>query len=649
MDEKLERMKELIKLLNKASEMYYIYSSPIMTDYEYDKLYDELVKLENETHTTFSNSPTVNVETGVSESLEKVEHSTPMLSLAKTKVVDELCDFIGDKKGILSWKLDGLTIVLTYNHGKLVRGVTRGNGIIGEVVTENVKQFKNVPFTIPYKGELVVRGEAIIKYSDFNKMNDEFKNDDVQYKNPRNLCSGSVRQLDSKITAKRNVNCIIFALISTSDKMPNSKMEQFDWLESLGFEVVERKEVTSKTIPEVVKYYKERVQDYDIPSDGLVLTFDDTAYGLSLGMTAKYPRHSIAFKWKDETVETKLLSVDWSASRTGLINPVAVFEPVEIEGTIVSRASVHNISIMERLKLGIGDTIEVFKANMIIPQIASDFEESNNVVIPTLCPVCHHETSIVVNNGVKYLYCLNDFCHAKFIKKLDLFTSRNAMNIDGISEMVLTDLFNEGILNDYVDLYHLDKYKDTIINKEGFGEKSYQNMIDSVEKSRNVKIANFIYALGISEIGLSRAKLICKYCNNDIDKIRNISFEELSSIDGVGDVIATKWIEAFNNEDFISSFEKLLKEVNFVDSDNNNTTLDNLTFVITGSLNEFNNRDEMIEYIEKNGGKVVSAISSNVNYLINNDVNSTSTKNKKAHELGIKIISEKELLDMTNM
>ena len=648
MDEKLERMKELIKLLNKASEMYYIYSSPIMTDYEYDKLYDELVKLENETHTTFSNSPTVNVETGVSESLEKVEHSAPMLSLAKTKIVDELCDFIGDKKGILSWKLDGLTIVLTYNHGKLVRGVTRGNGIIGEVVTENVKQFKNVPFTIPYKGELVVRGEAIIKYSDFNKMNDESKNDDVQYKNPRNLCSGSVRQLDSKITAKRNVNCIIFALISTSDKMPNSKMEQYDWLESLGFEVVERKEVTSKTIPEVVKYYKERVQDYDIPSDGLVLTFDDTAYGLSLGMTAKYPRHSIAFKWKDETVETKLLSVDWSASRTGLINPVAVFEPVEIEGTIVSRASVHNISIMERLKLGIGDTIEVFKANMIIPQIASDFEESNNVVIPTLCPVCHHETSIVVNTGVKYLYCLNDFCHAKFIKKLDLFTSRNAMNIDGISEMVLTDLFDEGILNDYVDLYHLDKYKDTIINKEGFGEKSYQNMIDSVEKSRNVKIANFIYALGISEIGLSRAKLICKYCNNDIDRIRNISFEELSSIDGVGDVIATKWIEAFNNEDFINSFEKLLKEVTFVDSDNNNTTLDNLTFVITGSLNEFNNRDEMIEYIEKNGGKVVSAISSNVNYLINNDVNSTSTKNKKAHELGIKIISENELLDMTN-
>lgn len=646
MEQKLERMKELITLLNKASEMYYIYSSPIMTDYEYDRLYDELVKLENETHTTFSNSPTINVETGVSESLEKVEHSSPMLSLAKTKIVDELCDFIGDKKGLLSWKLDGLTIVLTYNHGKLVRGVTRGNGIIGEVVTENVKQFKNVPFTIPYKGELVVRGEAIIKYSDFNKMNDEFKENDVQYKNPRNLCSGSVRQLDSRITAKRNVNCIIFALISTSDTIPNSKTEQYNWLESLGFEVVERKEVTKETIPETVKYYKEKIKTYDIPSDGLVLTFDDTAYGLSLGMTAKYPRHSIAFKWKDETVETKLISVDWSASRTGLINPVAVFEPVEIEGTIVSRASVHNISIMNRLKLGIGDTIEVFKANMIIPQIAIDIEESNNVKIPKYCPVCHAETSIITNNDVKYLYCLNEYCHAKFIKKLDLFTSRNAMNIDGISEAVLSDLFEEGILNDYVDLYHLDKYKDLIINKEGFGEKSYQNMIDSINKSRKVKIANFIYALGINEIGLSRAKLICKKCNNDIDKVRNITFDELSVIDGVGEVIANNWIAAFNNKEFISSFEKLLNEIEFVDSNNDDNSLDNLIFVITGKVNEFSNRDEMVEFIEKYGGKVVSAISSNVNYLINNDVNSTSTKNRKAQELGVKIISEKDLIEM---
>ena len=382
-----------------------------------------------------------------------------MLSLAKTKSIDELSEFIGDKEGLLSWKLDGLTIVLTYKEGKLVRGVTRGNGIIGEVVTENVKKFKNIPFTIPYTGELVVRGEAIIKYSDFNKMNDEDNEDDMQYKNPRNLCSGSVRQLDSRVTAERNVNCIVFALISSSDKMPNSKEEQFEWLESLGFECVERVKVNKDNMRDMVLMYKDKIKDYDIPSDGLVLTFDDMAYGLSLGMTAKYPRHSIAFKWKDETVESKLLSVDWSASRTGLINPVAVFEPIEIEGTIVSRASVHNLSIMSRLKLGIGDTIEVFKANMIIPQIANDIEKTDNVEIPKYCPVCNHETSIVENNGVKYLYCLNDFCHAKFIKKLDLFTSRNAMNIDGISEQILAVLFKEGMLEDYSDIYHLDSIK----------------------------------------------------------------------------------------------------------------------------------------------------------------------------------------------
>ena len=513
MNDKINRIKDLVELLNKASVAYYIDSSPIMTDYEYDKLYDELVSLEKETGTVFANSPTVTVEASVSSSLEKVEHPSPMLSLGKTKNVDDLSDFLGDKKGLLSWKLDGLTIVLTYRDGKLYSGVTRGNGIIGEVVTNNVKRFKNIPFTIPFKGELVVRGEAIIKYSDFNRMNDEFSDDDIQYKNPRNLCSGSVRQLDSNITAQRNVNCIIFALISKEGDTPNSKEEQFEWLESIGFECVERRMVTKDSIYDAVEYYKERIIDYDIPSDGLVLTYDDTRYGLSLGTTARAPKHSIAFKWKDETVESKLLSIDWSASRTGLINPVAVFEPVEIEGTIVNRASVHNISIMKRLKLGIGDTVEVFKANMIIPQIAKDVEESNNFKIPAFCPVCNHETSIIINNGIEYLYCTNEFCHAKFIKKLDLFTSRNAMNIDGISEQILSKLFKEGMLNEYADLYHLDRYKDKIINFEGFGLKSYENMVNAVEKSRKVKIANFINALGISEIGLSRAKLICKECD----------------------------------------------------------------------------------------------------------------------------------------
>ena len=647
MNDKITRMKELIDLLNAASYAYYQNSEPIMTDYEYDKLYDELVLLEKETNTTLSNSPTVNVEVSISKELEKYEHKTPMLSLQKTKSIDDLSEFIMDKEGLLSWKLDGLTIVLTYKDGKLLRGVTRGNGIIGEVVTENVKRFKNVPFTIPYKGELVLRGEAIIKYSDFERMNNLMEDDDGAYKNPRNLCSGSVRQLDPNVTAERNVNCIIFALISKEDDLPNSKEEQFKWLESIGFECVQRMKVTKDTMYDAVMNYKSRIKDYDIPSDGLVLTFDDTKYGLSLGMTAKYPRHSIAFKWKDETVESILLDIDWSASRTGLINPVAVFEPIEIEGTIVSRASVHNISIMERLKLGIHDHIEVFKANMIIPQIARDVEESNNFKIPAFCPICNHETSIVENNGVKYLYCLNDFCHAKFIKKLDLFTSRNAMNIDGISEQILTRLFKENMIYDYADMYHLDKYKDEIINFEGFGLKSYENMISSIEKSRNVKIANFVYALGIPEIGLSRAKLICKYYDNDINKVRHATLEDLSQIDGVGEVIAEKFVETINNPEFNSSLDRLLEEVKFVDVKSEKTTLKDMVFVITGSLEHFNNRDEMIEYIEQNGGKVIGSMSSRVTYLINNDVTSTSTKNKTAKELGIPIISEEELLDMT--
>ena len=635
MDKKIARMKELIETLNYASKMYYQNSDPIMSDYEYDKLYDELVLLEKETNTTFANSPTVNVETEVSATLEKVEHPSPMLSLSKTKSIDDLEEFLGDKEGVLSWKLDGLTIVLTYNEGKLVSGVTRGNGIIGEVVTENVKQFKNIPFTIPYKGSLVIRGEAIIKYSDFNKVNDDRDEDDIIYKNPRNLCSGSVRQLDSSITASRNVNCIIFALISASDEIPNSKFEQFKWLQSLGFETVECFKVTKNSVRNEVLKFKEKIVSYDIPSDGLVLTYDDSAYGISLGSTAKAPRHSIAFKWKDETVESKLIKVDWSVSRTGTINPVAVFEPVEIEGTIVSRASVHNLSIMKRLKLGIGDTIEVFKANMIIPQIANDVEKTDNIEIPKYCPVCNHETSIEENNGVSYLYCTNEFCHAKFIKRLSLFTSRNAMNIDGISDQILTKLFHEGFLNDYIDLYHLDKYKDEIIAFDGFGEKSYDNMIDSIEKSRKVKLANFIQMYN----------LIKDVKEKDIRK--NILPFTPSKIDGVGEIIASKWIETFNNKDFIKSFESLLKEVEFTDTKNNSNKLDNLVFVITGSLNNFENRDALIEYIESFGGKVISAISNNVNFLINNDVTSMSTKNKKAKELGIKIISENELLDMT--
>lgn len=647
MEDKITRMKELINILNKASELYYQKNTIMMTDYEYDHLYDELVELEKETNMTLSNSPTINVEPEISSSLKQVEHPSPMLSLAKTKKVSELENFLGDKEGLLSWKLDGLTIVLTYEDGKLISGVTRGTGIIGELVTENVKQFKNVPLTIPYKGRLVLRGEAIIKYSDFNRMNEELGDGSSQYKNPRNLCSGSVRQLDSSITAKRCVNCIIFALIESSTNISNLKSECFDWLKNQGFEVVEHYKVTKNTVKEQVLMFKEKVKEYDIPSDGLVITYDDIAYGNSLGTTAKFPKHSLAFKWKDETVATTLRKVDWLVSRTGLINPVAVFDPVELEGTIVSRASVHNVSILEGLKLGIGDTIMVYKANMIIPQIASNSTQSGNLEIPDRCPVCGSKASIISNSDVKYLYCMNDFCKAKLIKRLSLFVSRNAMNIDGISDMILNKLITEKIVNNYKDLYHLDRHKDKIIAFEGFGEKSYSNMVNSIEKSRHVKLANFIYALGIPDIGFSRAKLICNHFNNDFNKISNLTYEELSNISGVGDVIAKEWIDTFSNPDFIEELKELKEEIDIPKaSTNSNKDLDGLTFVITGSLNKFTNRDTMIEFIEEHGGKVVTSISSKVNYLINNDITSTSTKNNKAKELGINIIDEDKFLEL---
>lgn len=646
MDKKLNRMKELIEILNNASRLYYQYSTPIMTDFEYDKLYDELEKLEKETNTILSNSPTQNVEPEAIDSLVKVEHPAPMLSLSKTKSISELASFLGNQEGLLSWKLDGLTIVLTYKDGKLSSGVTRGNGIIGEVITENVKKFKNIPLTITYKGTLVVRGEAVIKYSDFNKMNEELDDDSSQYKNPRNLCSGSVRQLDSKVTAKRNVNCIIFALIE-SEKKFKLKSEEFEWLKSLGFDVVEYHKVTSNNLEEQVLYFKNKINEYDIPSDGLVLLYNDIEYGKQLGTTAKYPKNAIAFKWQDETAETKLIDVDWLVSRTGLINPVAVFEPVELEGTIVSRASLHNVSILQGLSLGIGDTILVYKANMIIPQIADNLTQSNSLTIPNKCPVCNHEARIISSNDVKYLYCMNDFCPAKLVKRLSQFTSRNAMNIEGLSDAIINKLADEGLIKTYADIYNLKRYKNDIISFEGFGEKSYDNLINSIEKSRNVKLANFIFALGIPDIGLSRAKLICKNYSNDINKIRNLTFEELSKIDGIGEIIAKEWIDTFNNEDFIKELELLLKEVNFTDTSiDNNQPLKDLIFVITGSVNNFTNRDELVEYIETYGGKVVKAISNNVNYLINNDITSTSTKNTKAKELGIKIISENDLMSM---
>lgn len=647
--DKIERMKELIETLNHASKSYYQFNASAITDFEYDRLYDELVELEKETNTILSNSPTINIETEIASSLEQYPHPKRMLSLAKTKDLTQLADFLGDEVGVLSWKLDGLTVVLTYENGNLVRGVTRGNGIVGEIVTDNVKRFKNVPSTIPYSGSLIIRGEAIIKYTDFKKLNEELKDSEELFKNPRNLCSGSVRQLNSDITAERNVNLILFTLIS-SDKEFTSKLEQYDWLESLGFETVENITVDKTNLAEKVQEFESRVKKYDVPSDGLVLTFDNISYSTSLGNTEKHPKDSLAFKWKDETRETNLLSVDWSVSRTGLINPVAVFSSIDLEGTTVSRASLHNLSIIEGLKLGIRDIILVYKANIIIPQVAANLTKSNSLAIPTCCPACNHEAVIKQINDIKYLYCTNHACVAKVLKRLSLFTSKNAMNIEGLSDATLSQFISEGLITKYSDIYHLSRHRDAILGFEGFGKKSYENLIASINKSNEVKLANFIYALGIPEVGLSRAKLICNKSNNDYETVKGFSLEDLSEIAGIGNIVAKEWVTAFQDVSFVTEADRVVQEIRFIDANNLvEATLEDQTFVITGNVYHFENRNDLVAFIEKYGGKVVSSISSNVDYLINNDINSNSTKNRRAKELGIEIISEEKLLKLTKV
>ena len=643
----LEMMKEKVRVLNEAGKAYYQDAKEIMSNYEYDKLYDELVKLEEETGITLSDSPTVRVGYEVLSELPKERHASPMLSLDKTKEVEALKDRIGAQEGVLSWKLDGLTIVLTYEEGKLVKAVTRGNGEIGEVITNNARVFKNVPLQIAHKGTMVVRGEAIIKYSDFEKINAEIAEVDAKYKNPRNLCSGSVRQLNNEITAKRNVHFVAFNLVSADGvDFENSRSKQFDWLESMGFEVVERKKVTRATMDEAVAWFAEQIEQNDFPSDGLVLSYDDIAYSESLGRTAKFPRHSIAFKWRDEIRETTLREIEWSASRTGLINPVAIFDPVELEGTTVSRASVHNISIMEGLELGIGDTIEVYKANMIIPQIAENKTRSGDLEIPAHCPVCSGETKIKDDNGIKSLYCINPDCLAKKIKSFTLFVSRDAMNIDGLSEATIEKLIAKGFVKELADLFHLEQYGEEIKQMEGFGEKSFNNLIASINKAREANIAKFVYSLGIPNIGLSNAKLICKKYNNDMDQIRNADFEGLVSIDGIGDVIADTFVKYFAKPENQVIVDDLLKEITFQQEEAATSAqiFEGMNFVITGSVEHFKNRKEVQAAIEERGGKVTGSVTGKTNYLINNDNTSNSSKNKKAKELGIEIITEEQFI-----
>lgn len=644
---KKERMQELIKILNEASKAYYAEDREIMSNFEYDRLYEELEGLEKETGIVLSGSPTVSVGYESVEELPKERHESPMLSLGKTKSREELKDWLQGKEAILSWKLDGLTVVLTYRNGALFKAVTRGNGEIGEVITGNARTFKNIPLNIAFKGELVLRGEAVITYSDFEKINEEIPEAEAKYKNPRNLCSGSVRQLNNEITAKRNVRFYAFTLVSAEDvDFHNSREEQFLFLEKQGFEVVERKMVTPDTILSAISEFENKIPAYDVPSDGLVLTYEDIAYGKSLGRTAKFPRDAIAFKWADEIRETTLTEVEWSASRTGLINPVAIFTPVELEGTTVSRASVHNVSIVKELKLGIGDRITVYKANMIIPQIAENLTQSGNLPIPATCPVCGGETKIQNMNDTETLYCTNPECAAKKIKSFTLFVSRDALNMEGLSEATLEKFISMGFIHEYADLFHLTEHRDAIVDMEGFGEKSYANLVDSIEKARNTTLPRLIYGLGIANIGLVNAKMLCRHFDYDLDALQSAKEEELSDIEGVGDVIAGAFVSYMNNPANKEKIDHLLPELHLEkpESSTENQNLAGLSFVVTGTLNSFENRNALKEEIEKRGGKVTGSVTSKTECLINNDVTSSSSKNKKAKELNVPILSEEDFL-----
>ena len=651
---KKQRMKELIEVLDKAAKAYYADSAEIMSNAEYDELYDELENLEKETGIVLAGSLTKKVGYEVLSSLPKKAHKEPRLSLAKTKEVAELESFLGDKEGILMWKLDGLTIVLTYENGELIEALTRGNGEIGEVVTENARFFENIPLVIPYKGSLMVRGEAIIKYSDFNRINDEIADVAEKYKNPRNLCSGSVRQLSTEVTASRNINFIVYEDLEGGEKF-KTRVEELNYLESLGFTVVDHPLVTRDSLEAEVRTYEKRIKSYDIPSDGLVLQFNDIAYGNSLGKTAKFPRHSIAFKWKDETAETTLREIEWSASRTGLINPIAIFDPVELEGTTVTRASVHNVSIMRGLKLGVGDKIKVYKANMIIPQILENLTGSDAEEVPEFCPVCGGRTELKDEEGVQTLYCTNPDCMAKKIKLLTHFVSRDAMNIAGLSEMTLEKFVGENMIHELSDVFKLSGHREKIVSLEGFGEKSYNNLIDSIDKARETTAVRVLYSLGIANIGLATAKLVCRFFDNDIERITKAKPDELTQIDGVGEVMAGVFADYFNKDENLRTLEHLLAEVHIENAEANandegssegSNAISGLTFVVTGDVEKFKNRRELSDFIESKGGKVTGSVTGKTDYLINNDLTSNSGKNKKAKELGIKIISENEFLEL---
>lgn len=649
METALQQMKELVKTLNKAAKAYYQEDREIMDNREYDALYDQLEKLEKETGITLADSPTVNVGYEAVDVLPKETHESPMLSLDKTKDRETLRQFVGNHKTLLSWKMDGLTIVLTYENGELQKAVTRGNGTVGEVITNNARVFRNIPLKIAYQGRLVLRGEAVITYSEFERINKSIEDVEARYKNPRNLCSGTVRQLNNQITAERNVRFYAFALVSASGTdMHNSREYQMEWLKDQGFEVVEYRVVTADNLDNAMDYFAATIEKNDFPSDGLVALYDDIAYGDSLGSTAKFPRNAFAFKWADEIRETTLRSIEWSPSRTGLINPIAVFDPVELEGTTVSRASVHNVSILKELELGIGDTIQVYKANMIIPQIAENLTRSSNLPIPDICPACGQEAKVIRENEVEALYCMNPECAAKKIKAFTLFVSRDAMNIDGLSEATLEKFIARGFIHNFGDIFEIGRYRKKIIEMEGFGQKSFDNLMESLEKAKETTLAKVIYSLGIANIGLSNAKVICRHFDNDLEAIRKADLEEVSAIDGIGPVIARNLVEYFQKAENNQKLDQLMQHLHIQkDVLQKEQIFTGMNFVITGSLEHFSNRSEAKNLIESLGGKVTGSVTGKTTYLINNDTASNSSKNKKARELGVPILSEEDFIKLT--
>lgn len=649
-----EMMLGMISILNQASEAYYS-GNPIMSDAQFDMRLKDLQELERETGVVFSNSPTINVGAKVLTELPEVIHNHFMLSLEKVHTTEELVKFANNKELVASIKLDGLTLSLLYEDGKLTLAETRGNGYVGNNVTEHVKRFKNVPLTINKTGTYVIDGEAIISDEDFAEVN---KNG--EYKNSRNLAAGTLSSLDTSVVSQRKLQFVLWDVIEGGN---NSLKDNLTEAKELGFSVVpywSAINLDPKKLQNTIDYVYDYAIDEGLPCDGIVFKFNDIEYGKSLGKTEHHFKNGVAYKKEDEVYKTELLDVEWTMGKTGVLTPTSVFKPVEIDGTTVERASAHNVSILEDLCLCIGDTIEVFKANQIIPQIKRNISaeqrqyieaiEAPLVCIPSMCPICLSPTEIKQDNNSKVLVCTNDNCKGRLLGKLTHFVSKNAMNIEGLSEATLEKFIDFGWLTKFIDIYHLNVNRVELMQLEGFGEKSVRKLLDSIEKSKTTTLDRFIYALSIPLIGKSASKTIAKYCEYDVVKFIN------SYVAGVDWTILNDFGENMSNsiKNYIAQNSEELIELceclNFVkpEGNNDNNKLSNKTFCITGSLTHFTNREELQKVIESAGGKVVNNVSTKTAYLINNDAASTSSKNKKAIELNIPIISEDELIEMLN-